>query len=269
MQPTPEGDQPAVQTERSIDPLEQLNQHLQPTEAREATPTDPEDQMKEFDRLKKRESEIGIELDSQLNDVLTRKTEWASMLPWTEMVEKRYPIQMEGEPEYYQDEESVTYRVESTDSSGHPVVLKVYQKSNRAGLFVSEVTAQDEVVGMTLLYGATYPGHSTRQMKRGMVGYIDPKDKQIREYVRNGWGSHFKVEESASTSYGYDDYGGDWRNERQRYLAPGMEHLRSPLEYAKDAMDKLERGKITAKSVSQPGEWKPVTEPIQPPARNI
>jgi hypothetical protein len=189
------------------------------------------------------------------------------------MVEKEYNFEVEeGEPKSYQKEESVTYKVESTDITGNPITLTVWEQARRDGITVTEINAQGNLEGVTILCGRTYSDVDTPRHlwdKRGMVGFIDPKDKgpQRQKYLQNSWSPHFKVEELASTAYGYDDYD-EWHHKRQRYVAPGMEHLRSPLEYARDTMDKLERGKITAKSVSEPGEWQPVTEPIQPPASN-
>jgi hypothetical protein len=45
-------------------------QEARPAEAREAVPSEADEQMKEFDLLRKRENEIGEELDRQLLDVL-------------------------------------------------------------------------------------------------------------------------------------------------------------------------------------------------------
>ncbi len=200
--------------------------------------------MGQFDKLKAEQEKIGGELDNQLVDVLRRWNTWKSTLPsWSVKLE-------DG------NQKVLAYEIEATTDSGEQTSFIV---SNYGGN-IHEKDPEGKNRSTVFFRGPTEdPDDPEDFPDYGMIGYVEGEDRKASygdpiTGFRDGF---------ASTAYGYMH--DKWNiKQRSRYVAPGMEHLDSPMDLANKTLDKIQKGTVTKRQIM--GDvWKPL-QAAQPKA---
>lgn len=201
-----------------------------------ATPeTASSDLMQRFDQLRSQEDELGKKLDQQLLEAVKQWQKWRKTLPWTE--------------NKFGDSCEIDYKIESTTDKGEPRILII----GSGGSVIYEASSEADFQGRMDISGGNLNSLSNTRISYDQdpegYGEINPST----------------VTDSLGTAYGYDLTADGRHYSRQRYIAPGMEHLGNPMDHARRILDMLQRGKVTGRSTGSTLDWEPFIQTNQPP----